>query len=174
MKGRVVVVGVGDSRRGDDGVGPMMARLLAEAGVEDVIDGGPSPEIETWRVRESKPDSVLFIDAADVGGEPGEAALLLPSDLRATGFDTHRAPLKLTMEYLENELGCECCLLAVQPHDVREGASMCAEVEHSAGNLAGILVSCLNAGVRASRGEAGVEILPRPGYGTSSPDWRAS
>ncbi|MCL4500123.1 MAG: hydrogenase 3 maturation endopeptidase HyCI, partial [Chloroflexi bacterium] len=52
LHGRIVVVGVGDEHRGDDAVGPTIAGMLAEAGVENVIDAGTSPEIETWRIRE--------------------------------------------------------------------------------------------------------------------------
>ena len=143
LVGRVVVVGVGDVRRGDDGVGPLMAKLLAEAGIANVIDAGVSPELETWRIRELAPDVVLFVDAVDLGQSPGDVALLEPGDLRAEGFDTHRAPLRLTMEYLEAELGARCRLLAVQPGDARREAPMCPDVRRTAESLARMLVDCL-------------------------------
>jgi hydrogenase maturation protease HycI len=140
LLGRVVVVGVGDVRRGDDGAGPLMARLLAEAGVENVIDAGVSPELETWRIREMAPEVVLFVDAVDLGQSPGDVALLEPADLRAEGFDTHRAPLRLTMQYLEAELGAKCRLLAIQPRDVRQGAPMCPEVAQSVERLVSLIM----------------------------------
>ena len=143
LTGRVLVVGVGDEQRGDDGVGPLMVRLLAEAGVDDVIDSGASPELETWRIRELAPDVVLFVDAVDLGRSPGDVALLEPADLRAEGFDTHRAPLTLTMQYLEAELGARCRLLAVQPGDVRLGAPMCAEVADTVKRLATLVTRAL-------------------------------
>jgi len=136
LSGSVVVVGVGDVGRGDDGAGPLVVRLLAEAGVECVIDSGASPELDTWKVRELEPDTVLFVDAVDFGGSPGDAALLEAADLRESGFDTHRAPLRLTMDYLEQDLECRCFLLAIQPKDVRRGAPMCDEVRRSASDLA--------------------------------------
>jgi len=145
LSGRVTVIGVGNADHGDDGVGPMIAGILAAAGLENVIDSGASPELDTWRIRELSPDSVLFVDAVDFGGLPGEAALLEPTDLRAAGFDTHRAPLKLTMEYLERELGCRCLLLAIQPEDARQGAAMCEEVRRTGEALAGMLRSVLTA-----------------------------
>ena len=132
----MIVVGVGDERRGDDGAGPLIAGLVAEAGVWNVIDAGNCPEVETWRIREAAPDTVLFVDAVDFGGAPGDAALLEPNDLRSQGFDTHRAPLRLTMLYLESELGCKCALLAIQPRDVRDGAPMCEEVKSTCVRLA--------------------------------------
>ena len=143
LAGKVIVVGVGDATRGDDGAGPLVVRLLEDGGVECAIDSGASPELDTWRLRELAPDSVLFVDAVDFDGAPGDAALLEPTDLRKTGFDTHRAPLKLTMEYLERDLKCRCFLLAIQPKDVKYGASMCDEVRRSAANLAEVLTSSI-------------------------------
>lgn len=143
--GKVAIVGVGDDGRADDGVGPLVARLLADTGFQTVIDSGSSPELDTWRLRDLMPDSVLFVDAVDFGGSPGEVSLLSPNDLRSSGFDTHRAPLKLTMQYLENDLGCRCLLLAVQPKDVRRGAGMCGEVKRSAAILAEALMNAMPA-----------------------------
>jgi hydrogenase 3 maturation protease len=121
--------------------------MLADRGLEGVVDSGVAPELDTWRIRELRPDNVLFVDAVDFGGKPGEVTLLAPADLRKIGFDTHRAPLKLTMEYLERDLGCKCYVLAIQPRDVRQGAPMCSEVKRSAANLVEVLVEACRAGV---------------------------
>ena len=117
----------------------MLAALLSEAGVESVIDSGNSPEVDTWKIREKAPDVVLFVGAVDFGGSPGDAAALEPDDLRRSGFDTHRAPLRLTMEYLRRELSAECYLLAVQPADARMGAPMRAEVKSAVNDLTKML-----------------------------------
>ena len=139
LSGRVVFVGVGNSDRGDDGVGPLVAELLTEAGAGDVIDAQSSPELETWRIREKAPECVVFIDAVHFGGSPGDVGLLEASELRSSGFDTHRAPLRLTMQYLESELGCKCYLLAIQPRDVRLGSVMCDDVKGTAARVGAIL-----------------------------------
>ena len=136
LPGRLAIVGVGDRDHGDDAVGSVVAEMLIRMGVPDVIDSGSAPELDTWRIREIAPDGVLFVDAVDFGGSPGDTALLKPDDLRGGAMDTHRAPLRVTMSYLERELGCKCRLLAVQPGDVRQGAPMCDEVRRSAAILA--------------------------------------
>ena len=143
LVGTVVVVGVGNAAQGDDGAGPMVAGLLAKAGVPRVIDAGASPELETWRVRELAPKTVLFVDAVDFGKSPGDAALLEPEDLRASGFETHRAPVRLTMEYLQAELKCKCYLLAIQPKHVALGLPMCKEVSETAARVVGMLSEIL-------------------------------
>ena len=133
-------MGVGDINHGDDAVGPMIAGALLDAGVPNVVESGQSPELDTWRIRELAPETVLFVDAVDFGGSAGDAALLETSDLRGDGFDTHRAPLRLTMDYLERELGCKCLVLAIQPKDVRQGAPMCDEVRSSCENVARMIL----------------------------------
>jgi hydrogenase 3 maturation protease len=145
LSGRVAIVCVGDAAHGDDGAGPLFVDLLERFGVENVIDGGSSPELETWRVRHIAPNTVLFVDAVDLGVEPGDAALLAAADLRATGYDTHRAPLRLTMQYLEMELDCRCYLLAVQPSVVSSGAVMSDAVRSSVEVLARMLCEGLRA-----------------------------
>ncbi|MGQ9455582.1 MAG: hydrogenase 3 maturation endopeptidase HyCI [Armatimonadota bacterium] len=152
LNGAVTIVGVGNVLRGDDGVGPLIARLLTEQksvwtdkGVRfEVIDAGTSPELETWRIREAAPETVLFVDAVDFGGAPGDVALLGVDNMRAEGFDTHKAPLKLTMQYLENEIGCTCRVLAIQPKDVRMGSRMCPEVSNSAELIATLIANIIN------------------------------
>lgn len=145
LSGKVAIVGVGDAGHGDDGAGPMLLDLLALAGVPNAVNAGVSPELETWKVRGMAPDTVLFVDAVDLGAKPGDAALLRPDDLRADGYDTHRAPLRLTMQYLEGELGCSCHLLAVQPGGIGPGAAMSDEVRSTIEILARMLVQRLRA-----------------------------
>lgn len=164
--GRVAVVGVGDSGRGDDGAGPRVAALLEEAGVEHVIDSGRWPELDTWKLREIAPDTVLFVDAVDLGARAGDAALLTAQELRSAGFDTHKAPLRLTMEYVQAELGCRTCLLAVQPQCVREGAGMSEDVEQSVRALARILIERLSDYRHFERIENAVRNLPLSSFRT--------
>lgn len=141
LTGRVVVVGVGDLKHGDDGAGILVAKMLKELEIENVIDSGSSPELDTWRIRELCPDTVVFVDATDIKCDAGVVAILRPSDLRERGFDTHRAPLRLTMEYLESELACKCFLVAIQLKSVGLGVIMCDEVRSSALHVARILAT---------------------------------
>ena len=143
LAGRVAIVGVGEPSHGDDGAGPLAARMLSEAGVDGVIDSGASPELDTWKIRQLAPDTVLFVDAVDFGGAPGDAALVAPGDLRAAGFDTHRAPIRLTMQYLESEIGARCYLLAIQPEDARYGARMSEAVRRSVESIARMVAEVL-------------------------------
>ena len=90
------------------------------------------------------PDTVLYVDAVDFGGRPGDAAVLTAEDLRSSGFDTHKAPLRLTMDFVQQDIGCATYLLAVQPECVRYQAPMSDGVTRSVRNLAQILIEQLS------------------------------
>lgn len=90
MSGPVVVLGIGNPFRGDDGVGPAVLDLLAgrvPAGVRLVAsDGEPTRLLEQWR----DAATVVVVDAATGGGPPGSVRSLLlrpgdPAPLGAAG-----------------------------------------------------------------------------------------
>jgi len=84
---RTLVVGVGNEDRGDDGLGPLAARLLADTFAPRVeghagarARGGPAHDVEvvTWSGdpmglldRWDGFDRLVLIDAVVAGGEPG-------------------------------------------------------------------------------------------------------
>jgi hydrogenase maturation protease len=68
---RVLVVGVGNPDRGDDGIGPMVVRQLRGRVSPDVAilerSGDALALIDDWEGR----DAVILVDAAAAGGTPG-------------------------------------------------------------------------------------------------------
>jgi hydrogenase maturation protease HycI len=124
-KGKIAVIGFGQELRGDDGVGPLIARRLSEkaAGRSDllVIDGGPAPENFTGLLRRFEPDLVLLIDAALMGLAPGAARLLDCIDNDGYTPSTHTTPPNLLASYLVYELGCQVALLGIQPAEMTLG-----------------------------------------------------
>ncbi|NJD20147.1 MAG: hydrogenase maturation protease, partial [Gemmatimonadetes bacterium] len=92
----------------------------------------------------ARPDTVLLVDAADLGAAPGSAALLEPEDLAGGAAFTHRTPLSLLSTFLRRETGADVLLLAVQPRSLEWGEAMSPEVESSARHLGDILASALH------------------------------
>jgi hydrogenase 3 maturation protease len=116
---RLAVVGVGHELRGDDGMGPYLARRLRSDMVADdsllVIDAGAAPENFCGVLRRFQPDLVLLVDAAQMDAPPGTVRWL--DWQAAAGFDasTHTLPLRIFAAYLNAELGCRLALLGIQP-----------------------------------------------------------
>ncbi|MEO0078039.1 MAG: hydrogenase 3 maturation endopeptidase HyCI [candidate division WOR-3 bacterium] len=123
----VVVVGVGNRLRGDDGIGP--ALLDALAGFEQVcrFDVGSTPENFILPIAQLKPGRIMVVDACDFGGQPGEFRLFDQSQVEQLAYgllSTHTLPLSLTVEMLAQETRAEVVLLGIQPADIRFGADL--------------------------------------------------
>ena len=95
---RVLVVGVGNAWRSDDGAGPAVARRLRDDPRVLVYEGEPVGLIEAW----AGADEVLLVDAVCSGAPPGTVhrldalAASLPSEL-ARG-STHAFSVQETIE----------------------------------------------------------------------------
>ena len=148
----VVVMGIGNPERSDDGAGLLVAGLLADAAPRDALPDGRRVTVllaeevpESWLgpASAARPDTVLMVDAADLGAAPGSAALLEPEDLREGAAFTHRTPLALLSTFLRRETGADVLLLAIQPRSMEWGGPMSREVEESARHLGDILASAL-------------------------------
>jgi hydrogenase 3 maturation protease len=141
---RVAVVGVGQRLRGDDGVGPEVARALRERGAARVFDVGCVPENHLGTLLEARVDRVLFVDAADWGAAPGAACVARAEELADRCASTHAMSLTLLARLLAVH-GIECWLVGVQPADLRLGAALSPPVIDAAHALVEALAACLPA-----------------------------
>ena len=130
LQGEVAILGFGNRLWSDDGAGSVLAgRLQATNPEAAVFDGGMVPENFLEKVAAVNPDSILLVDAADFGGEPGEWRLFGGEELAFTGLSTHAGSPQMLAAYLEARTGAEVKMLAIQPGDVGEGAQLSPRVE---------------------------------------------
>ncbi|SNQ47267.1 Hydrogenase maturation protease [Frankia canadensis] len=76
------VIGCGNPLRGDDGVGPILIRRLAEAGVPAgvrLVDGGTAGLDTAFAMRGAR--RVLLVDAARTGAAPGTVCRVPAAEL---------------------------------------------------------------------------------------------
>jgi hydrogenase 3 maturation protease len=115
---RLAIVGIGDECTLPDRLGMWAARKIEMqhfSGVE-VFLAGTVPESITGPLRRFRPDHVLFLDAADMGAQPGTIAVIEPERVQATLISTHVLPLTVVMDYVERETGAGVTLLGIQPN----------------------------------------------------------
>jgi hydrogenase 3 maturation protease len=136
LSGRVVVACIGNELRGDDGVGPLIAKLLKPTDSLTVVDCGETPENFLGVIAGHNPDKVLIIDAAYFGGEPGDVRVVRKSDIAGGGASTHDAILTLFADYIEARTGAEAFFVAIQPKTSQVGGGLSPEVESAALALA--------------------------------------
>ena len=130
LRGKSVIVCIGNVLKGDDGFGPLLAESLRDRTSLRVIDAGAAPENYLGMLIKENPDTVLFVDTADFGGEPGEAKVLRFEDFTDSSFFlTHNASLKLLREFVAaGGVSAEFYILCVQPQTMRFGEEPSAEV----------------------------------------------
>jgi len=146
---RIIVLGVGNIGRGDDGAGVRAAaalkRKLGQRGRSRlrVLLGYETPESLTGGIRRFGPDLVLILDAAASGRKAGSVFLLEKKDMAVEDISSHRMPLALLVDYLEKSVGCRVKVVGLEPKSCREGASLSAPVRAAAEKLASRLAALL-------------------------------
>lgn len=131
LLGRVCVLGFGNRLWRDEGAGSILAEALAAVPGVDSIDGGLVPENHLEAVAAKRPDSVLLIDAADFGGQPGAIRLLAPGELLAANVSTHAGSPRMLADYLQRRTRAPVALLAVQPGDTSDGSALSPPVSEA-------------------------------------------
>lgn len=149
LKGKIVVVGIGNTLRGDDGAGPELIRKLKKSFPHSqpppiyLIDAGEVPENYLQKISGYKPDTVLLVDAVDFRGRPGAVRIAEASAIRNDSVSTHNASLKLVMEYLEKETRADIFLLGIQPGNLAFGSGLSEPVKQALDRIKGTLTSPL-------------------------------
>ena len=136
LTGQVVIACIGNELRGDDGVGPFIARLLKPSGGITVVDCGETPENYLGVISAYRPEKVVIIDAAYFGGNPGEIRAVEKSQISGGGASTHDAILTLFADYIEAQTGAETFFVAIQPENSEVGSGLSPVVEAAARRLA--------------------------------------
>lgn len=129
LKAKTVILGIGNTMRGDDGIGSLLAARIKGRLPYVVYDVGAHPENYLGKVIKEKPDTVVIMDAVDFGGKPGEFNILENVDLKTTNlFSTHNASISLTINYLQSNLRADIMILIIQPKSIAMGDKLSPEV----------------------------------------------
>ena len=128
-----LLLGIGNSLRGDDGAGVEVARRLRAKGWQGV-DCGTVPENFTGVVRRLRPDLLLLVDAAQMGIPPGELRVVPKERIEDVAFGTHHLPLSHLMEFL-SDTAREIRFIGIQPAVVEDGEGLSPGVEEGVRRL---------------------------------------
>jgi hydrogenase 3 maturation protease len=139
LKGRVLLIGAGNTLRGDDGAGPKLIELLEGMVTAFLLDVGEAPENYFTRILEVQADTIVFIDAADFGGAPGDVALFEAEAIAGCCISTHQMPVDLFFRYIRLNGRAELFAIGIQPAQIGFGEPMSPGVEESVQALAALL-----------------------------------
>lgn len=124
MRGKMIIVGIGNPLRGDDGFGPALIQRLQGKVSAICIDAGIAPENYVGRIVKEDPDTILLVDAAQLDLERGRYRILQTADIVKCGLTTHDMSSRMLIEFLENQTQADVLMLGVQPQNVSLGEVM--------------------------------------------------
>lgn len=139
LKGNVLLIGAGNTLRGDDGAGPAVVALLEGKVKASLLDVGEVPESFFSRILAAHADTIVVIDAADFGAAPGDLAVLEAEALAGCSVSTHQMPMDLFFRFIKGNSHTEMFALGIQPAQIAFGESMSPAVADSVHALAGLL-----------------------------------
>ncbi|MFP4142019.1 MAG: hydrogenase maturation peptidase HycI [Thermoplasmata archaeon] len=134
-----LLLGVGNDIRGDDAVGEMVARELDSDDWEK-IDCGSVPENHITLIEDDEYETVVIVDAANMGLEPGEIRMVPKDHLGVFTMSTHALPLSTVMEFLERKVK-EVFLIGIQPKDMSLKEGMTTELQSAKEKMIELLES---------------------------------
>ena len=145
LKGKVVIVGVGNIIRGDDGFGPKLIERIKNSARVVCLDAGVAPENYLGKIIKESPDTVLIIDTVHLGKNPGECEILKGEDIAKCGFATHDISPVMFIEYLTKETKANIYMLGVQPQSIDLGFEISAKLKEVLDEVSGKILEVVNA-----------------------------
>jgi len=114
---RIAIVGIGDVLSPFDRSGMSVAGEIEKLELPHVkvFLAGTVPESITRALRAYLPDHVIFLDAADMGVQPGSIRFVEPRNTQVNLVSSHVLPLPVIMEFVANDTGSRVTLLGIQP-----------------------------------------------------------
>ncbi len=138
LKGKVVILGIGNTLRGDDGAGSLLAGRIKGRVPFVVFDAQVSPENYLEKIIREKPDTIMIIDTVDFDGKPGEFKVLEAQDIKTANlFATHNASISLTINYLQSNIKADIIILIIQPKSINFSDKLSPEVTNALDELEG-------------------------------------
>ncbi len=129
--GRIYVLGLGNTDRGDDGAGILVALALKKLFPSFSYSEHDGVEGTVLDISEKKEDStVFFVDAADLGLDPGSVRIVPKQDIKETEITTHRVAVALMASLLE-KAGKRTAVICIQPRTIEFRAPVTRPVKTS-------------------------------------------
>jgi hydrogenase 3 maturation protease len=145
LKGKVLLIGTGNTLRGDDGAGPAIVALLEGKVKASLLDVGEVPESNFSRILGEQADTIVVLDAANFGASPGDLAVLEVEDIAGCSISSHQMTLDLFFRYIRENGHAEMFALGIQPAQIGFGELMSPAVADSVHALVELLQDLLPA-----------------------------
>jgi hydrogenase maturation protease len=167
LRGRTCLVGVGNTLLGDDGLGVRLAEAVQRRAAVPVVMAGTAPENCLQALLSGEFQTVLFLDAVELPGEPGSAVLLASDQMknRYPQISTHKFSLGTLASLLESQTGAKVWLLGVKPASLQPSERLTEAVAKSLEILNEVLCEVLTKPDKTPKTSSRTMPGPAPGLG---------
>ncbi|MBI4651778.1 hydrogenase 3 maturation endopeptidase HyCI [Candidatus Desantisbacteria bacterium] len=133
---KILIVGVGNVLRADDGVGPYIISCFKEKKVGfDLLDTGTTPENFTEDIIKLKPEIIIIIDAAYMNKKPGEICFFNGDSIPETSISTHNISMRVISGLWKNLTNAEINFIGIEPENTNWEEDISQIVKKSADKL---------------------------------------
>ena len=144
----VIFLCIGNVMRGDDAIGPILARKLKVIFKKQkdfiIINAETVPENYTGLIRKEEPSHIIFIDAVEMDMNPGEIKLIQSNEIANYSISTHAMPISFMIKYIESFTDAKILLIGVQPKNIDLSNQVSNEVKNGVEELSRILKNNFN------------------------------
>ncbi len=125
-----VIVGIGNTLKGDDGAGPLVCEQLKHAKVSaELIDAGTVPENYIHTIIKKAPQNMLVIDAIDFGATPGTIRIFETELLSPHVISTHSLSPRLFVDMVCQEISIDVYFIGIQPAQIQLSLPLSQQVK---------------------------------------------
>lgn len=122
----VIIMCIGNDMRGDDAAGPIVAEKLNQDILTcpekysdiKVVNAGTVPENYTGLIRSKSPSHIIYVDAVEMGQDPGSLKLVSEDEIANYSISTHAMPLSFMIKYLKSFSDAKVILVGIQPKSI--------------------------------------------------------
>ena len=136
-----LIVGIGSTLKGDDGVGPFICNRLRKTVPDRIIDAATVPENYIQPIITKNPEVLLIIDAVDFGDTPGAVQVLETDQIHAISPSTHTPSPKLFLDVILQSIKPRVVFVGIQPAQTNFGQPLSPPVQRSATLLADMIAA---------------------------------
>ncbi len=133
---KLIVLGVGNELKSDDGVGPFIVKKLKYENIENknllFIDAKTVPENFTGKIRKEKPTHLIIVDACLMNLKPGDMQIVNKYEFANIGISTHSMSLSFFVRYLEKDTDFGIIFVGIEPETMDWGEKPTPKVEKAA------------------------------------------
>lgn len=119
---KLVILGIGNELKCDDGVGPFIINNLKKENIEKdnliLINAETVPENFTGKIRKENPTHIILLDACLMDSNAGEIKIVDYEDFANIGISTHSMSLSFFVKYLKQDNDYNIIFIGIEPESM--------------------------------------------------------